>query len=110
MNTDDGKVIQSFPISGGVDASRFDPQSGLVFVSTFEGWIHVFHEDSPDHFSEVEKVQTERGAKTMGLDEKTGRVFVDTAEFGPAPAPTAERPHPRPAPIPGTFHLLAYSR
>ncbi|MGE5326208.1 MAG: YncE family protein, partial [Deltaproteobacteria bacterium] len=78
MNADDGKVIQSFPISAGVDASRFDPQTGLIFVSTFEGWIHVFHEDSPDRFSEVEKVQTERGAKTMGYDAKTGRLFVDT--------------------------------
>ncbi len=110
INTDDGKVVQSFAISAGVDASRYDPQTGLLFVSTFEGWIHVFHEDSPDRFSEVEKAQTERGAKTMGYDSKTGHIFVDTAEFGPAPAPTPERPHPRPAPIPGTFHLLVYSR
>lgn len=61
-------------------------------------------------YSEVEKVKTEVGAETMGFDSKTGRIFVDTAEFGPAPAPTAERPHPRPAPVPGTFHLLVYSR
>ena len=110
MDADNGKVIQSFPISAGADADRYDPKSGLIFVSTREGWIHIFHQDSPEHFSEVEKVKTEVGAKTMDFDSKTGRLFVDTAEFAPAAAPTAERPHPRPAPIPGTFHLLVYSK
>jgi DNA-binding beta-propeller fold protein YncE len=110
INADGGKVIQSFPISGGADADVYDPNTGLIFVSTREGWVHIFHEDSPDHYSEAGKVKTELGAKTMGYDPKTDRFFVDTAEFGKAPAPTSERPHPRPAPIPGTFRLLVYSR
>jgi DNA-binding beta-propeller fold protein YncE len=108
MNADDGKVIQSFPISAGADASVYDPKTGQVFVSTREGWIHIFHEDSPDKFSEVGKIKTELGAKTMGFDPKTSRLFVDTSEFKPAGAPTGENPHPRPTPVPGTFHLLVY--
>jgi len=110
MNADDGKVIQSFPISGGADADVYDPTSGFVFVSTREGWVHIFHEDSPDHYSEAGQVKTELGAKTMAYDPKTQNIFVDTAEFGKPPAPTKERPHPRPAPVPGTFHLLIYER
>ncbi|MGH9497711.1 MAG: YncE family protein [Terriglobales bacterium] len=110
MNADDGKVIQSFPISGGADADAYDPKTGLVFVSTREGWIHIFHEDSPDHYSEAGKVKTEFGAKTMAYDAKTERIFVDTAEFGKAPEPTKENPHPRPVTVPGTFHLLVYAR
>ena len=109
MNADDGKVIQSFPISGGADADVYDSKSGLIFVSTREGWVHIFHEDSPDHYSEAGKVKTEFGAKTMAYDPKTERIFVDTAEFGKAPAATKEHPHPRPLPIPGTFHLLVYA-
>lgn len=108
MNADDGKVIQSFPISSGADADVYDSTSGLIFVSTREGWVHIFHEDSPDHYSEAGKVKTELGAKTMAYDPKTKRIFVDTAEFGKAPAPTTEHPHPRSAPIPGTFHVLVY--
>jgi hypothetical protein len=110
MNADDGKVIQSFPISSGADAEVYDPKTGLVFVSTREGWVHIFHEDSPDRYSEAGKVKTEFGAKTMAYDPKTERIFVDTAEFGKAPNPTREQPHPRPAPVPGTFHLLVYER
>jgi YVTN family beta-propeller protein len=109
MNADDGKVIQSFPISNGADADVYDPKTGLVFVSTREGWVHVFHQDSPDHYSEAGKVKTEFGAKTMAYDSKTEHIFVDTAQFGKAPEPTKDRPHPRPAPIQGTFHLLVYA-
>jgi YVTN family beta-propeller protein len=110
LNADTGKVIQSFPISAGVDAAAYEPDTGLVFVATREGMIHVFHEDSPDKFSVVETVKTEYGAKTMGLDTKTHNLFVDTADFGPAPAPSPQRPHPQPAPIIGTFRVLVYGR
>ena len=109
MNADDGKVIQSFPISNGADAEVYDRKAGMVFVSTRDGWVHLFHQDSADHYSEAGKVKTEFGAKTMAYDSNTGRIFVDTAEFGKAPEPTKERPHPRPAPLQGTFHLLVFA-
>jgi len=110
MDADNGRVVQSLPISAGVDAAAFDSATSLLFVSTREGMIHIFHQDSPDKLSEVETLKTEYGAKTMGLDTKTHRVFVDTADFGPAAAPTAQQPHPRRAAIPGTFHVLVYGR
>jgi YVTN family beta-propeller protein len=110
LDADNGKVVQSFPISAGADANIFEPETGLIFVSTREGNVHIFHEDAPDKYSEVQTVKTELGAKTMALDSKTHNLYLTTADFGPPPAPTAERPHPNPAPIPGTFHLLIYGR
>jgi DNA-binding beta-propeller fold protein YncE len=110
MDADNGHVIQSFPISGGVDAAAYEPATGLVFASTREGMIHIFHEDSPDKFSEVETVKTEFGAKTMGLDSKTHHLFVDTADFGPPLTPSADRPRPQRTAIPGTFRVLVYGR
>src|SRR6266576_1615588 len=47
MDADTGKVIQAFPISSGVDADAYDPDTRLLFVSTRDGWIHIFHEESP---------------------------------------------------------------
>jgi outer membrane protein assembly factor BamB len=110
LNSDTGKVIQSFPISSGVDAAAYDAETGLIFASTREGMIHVFHQDSPDKYSEVETVKTEFGAKTMGLDTKTHNLFVDTVDFAPPAAPTADHPNPGRTPIPGTFHVLVYGR
>jgi hypothetical protein len=72
--------------------------------------IHIFREESPDKFSEVETVKTKFGAKTMGLDTKTHNLFVDTADFGPPAAPTADRPRPQRTAVPGTFRVLVYAR
>ncbi len=110
MNADNGKVIQSFAISNGADAEVYDPETRLIFVSAREGWVHIFHEDSPDHYSEAGKVKTEFGAKTMAYNPETQYIFTDTADFEKAPEPTKEHPHPRPRPVPGTFRLLVYAR
>jgi hypothetical protein len=88
-----------------VDAAAFEPETGMIFASTREGKIHIFHEDSPNKYTEVETVKTEFGAKTMGLDTKTHNIFVDTADFG-SPA-SSGRPG---AAVPGTFHVLVYAR
>jgi YVTN family beta-propeller protein len=110
MDTDSGKIIQTFPIGAGVDTNIFEPSSGLLFTAAREGTLHVFHEDSPDKFSVVETVKTEFGARNMALDPKTHMLFIDTSDFTAAPAPTAEQPHPQPTPVAGTFRLLVYGR
>lgn len=107
MDADTGKVLQSEKISGGVDAAVFEPGTGNLFVSTREGMIHIFHEDSPEKLSEEETVKTEFGAKTMALDTKTHNLYVSTADFAP---PEAGKANARRRPIPGTFHLLIYGR
>src|ERR1700694_4316818 len=110
MDADSGKVLQSLPISSGVDGNVFDPDSGLLFVATRAGKLHIFHEDSPDKLTEVETVTTEFGAKTMNIDPKTHNLFLVTADFGAPGPPTKKHPHPERAPVPGTFRLLVYGR
>jgi YVTN family beta-propeller protein len=111
MDADTGKIIgQPFPIGDRVDTNVFDPDTGLVASSTRQGTIHIFHEDSPDRLTEVETVNTEFGAKTMGLDPKTHNLFVDTSDFDPPAAATAGQRSPQPRAKPGTFRLLIYGR
>jgi hypothetical protein len=111
MNADSGKIIQSLPISAGVDGSVYEAGTALLFVSTRDGKVHIFHEDSPDKLTEVETLKTEFGAGTIGIDPKTHNLFLTTADFGPAPAaPTKENPEAERKPIPGTFRVLIYGR
>jgi DNA-binding beta-propeller fold protein YncE len=110
MNADNGKLVMTLPIGAGVDATAFDPETQLAFSSNGEGTLTIIHEDAPDKFSVVENVATQRGARTMALDQKTHKVFLITAEFGPSPAPTTEQPRPRPSVIPGSFTLLVFGR
>jgi YVTN family beta-propeller protein len=110
MDADTGKVLQTFPIGSGVDTNIYEPETGLLFTAVREGALHIFHEGSPDKFSFVETVKTEFGARNMALDPKSHKLFIDTADFGPAPAPTADQPKPQPVPVSGTFRLLVYGR
>lgn len=101
-----GKMIAQVPIGGGVDAGAFDPSSQLAFASNGDGTLTVVHEDSPTTFHVVTTVTTRPGARTMGLDPRTHRIYTVTSAFGPTPAPTPSEPHPRPSLVPGTFALL----
>jgi hypothetical protein len=93
-----------------VDATAFDPENGLAFSSNGEGTLTVVHEDSPDKFSVLENVVTQKGARTMALDLKTHLIYLATAEFEAVPAPTKEQPHPRPSIVPGSFVVLVMGK
>jgi YVTN family beta-propeller protein len=110
VDADSGKVLSTLPIGRGVDAARFDPETGLAFASCGEGVLTVIREESPDKFSVLENVPTQTGARTMALDEKTHNVFLVTAQFGPSPAPTADQPHPRPTILPDSFVVLVFGK
>ena len=105
-----GKEVAMIPIGQGTDANRFDPATQLVFASCGDGTITVAHEDSPDKYTVVQTIMTQRGARTMGLDTKNHNIYTVTSELGPTGPPTAEIPRPRPTLVPGTFTLFIYSR
>ena len=110
VDTASGKVVATPPIGEGVDANAFDPGTGLAFSSNGSGTLTVVRAEAPDKYTVAQNVPTQRGARTMALDEKTHRVFLVTADFGPAPAPTADQPRPRPPMVPDSFTILVVDR
>jgi DNA-binding beta-propeller fold protein YncE len=107
VDADSGKVLATPAIGDGVDATTFDPETGLAFASCGQdGVLSVVKEESPTKFSVAETVTTQKGARTLALDAKTHNVFVVTAQFGPRPAATADNLHPRPAIVPDSFVVL----
>ncbi len=107
VDADSGKVVATPAIGDGPDAAAFDPGSKLAFSSNGQdGTLTVIKQSGPDKYSVVQTLPTARGARTMTLDQKTHKIYLATAEFGPAPAPTAANPHPWPSIKPGTFKLL----
>lgn len=105
-----GKVVASLPIGAGVDAAAFDPMTQLAFSSNGEGTMTVVKEETPDKFTVLENVATQRGSRTMALDAKTHKIYMASATYGPPPAPTADRPNPRPSMVPGSFMVLVIDR
>jgi len=80
VNSDNGKVVASYPVGDKVDASVFDPASKVVFSSTGDGHVYAFHQDSPDAYTALEVISTVQGSKTMTMDKKTQRLFVPARE------------------------------
>jgi YVTN family beta-propeller protein len=105
-----GKQVALVPIGEHPDAAAYDKKRGVVYSSNGEGSLSVIHQDSANHYSLVETVPTQRGARTMALDAVSGTVYLVTADFGPAPAATPEQPHPRPAPIADSFVVLVVGK
>lgn len=110
VNMHTGKVVASPTVGDGVDAAGFDPATQLAFTSNGEGTITVVREDTPDKYTVVQTVPTQRGARTMAVNPRTHRLYTVTAEFGPTPAATPDRPRPRPPMIPGSFVVLELDR
>lgn len=101
-----GRQVALVPIGEHPDAAAYDPKRAAAFSSNGEGTLTIVHQDAADRYSVTGNLPTQRGARTMALDAATGRIYLVTAEFGPAPAASAEQPHPRPAPIADSFVVL----
>jgi YVTN family beta-propeller protein len=90
-----GKIVTEVANGAYADAANFDAKERLVYSSNGEGSLTVVHQDTPDTYTVLGKVDTMMGAKTMAVDHKTHRVYTVSAQFGPAPAATEKNPHPR---------------
>ncbi len=108
MDSRNGKVLAEVPIGAGVDANAFDPGTQLAFASCGDGTVTIAHEDSPEALTVVQSLATERGARTMALDESTHRIYLATAKVEPAAANGASGAQGRPRFVPGSFHVLVY--
>lgn len=106
-DADSGKAVARVPIGEGPDGAAFDARRGLVFSSNGEsGTLTIVHEDAPDRYSVIANAPTQNSARTMALDQASGRVYLPAARFGARPAPSAAQPRPRPAVAPGSFTIL----
>ena len=100
MNTENGKVEAALPIGAGVDATGFD--RGQAFASCRDGSLTVVGEKNGTWDVE-QTVKTVVGARTMGVDPSSQKIYLPTAELEPV---TTGRPRPKP----GTFMIVEVAR
>jgi len=103
MSSETGKVLADLPIGVGVDATKFD--AGHAFASCRDSSLFVVDEKSGT-FVITQTVKTPAGARTMGVDSSTHKIYLPTAEFEDQPAGSTGRPKAKP----GTFMIVEVSR
>ena len=109
LDTETGKVVTTVPIGAGVDGCAFDDSTQLAFASCGDGTTTIAKEEAPNKLTVVQVLKTERGARTMALDQRTHRIYLPTAQFAPALSPSPGASPARPSIVPNTLKLLVYA-
>lgn len=110
FNTGNGHILTTLPIGAGTDSAAYDPETHLIFTSNGEGTITVIQQHSANNYSVLDTVKTEPGARTMGLDSKTHRLFLSLADRAKQPQAKRGERRRRPPILPGTFRVLIVGR
>jgi YVTN family beta-propeller protein len=76
MSTKDGRVLGDIPIGPGVDAVKVE--DGQVFAGTAGSQLFV---GSAGQMKIDQTVKTAEGARTMGIDPTTHRIYLPAAEY-----------------------------
>jgi YVTN family beta-propeller protein len=100
-----GKVRQTLSTGKGADGVVFDPRQKLAFVSAGRAGTLSIVSVGKGKAAVVDTVPTQVSARTIALDERSGRVYLPAAQYGPTPAGGG-----RPAVKPGTFQTLVVGR
>jgi DNA-binding beta-propeller fold protein YncE len=104
------KVISTPPIGPGTDGAGFDPGTGLAFSANGGDATLTIVKLVNGKYETVDNVPTERGARTMAVDEKMHRAYLLAAEYGPAPEAKAGQKKARPPILPDSFHVLVVGK
>ena len=80
---DAGKVVATPAIGAGSDGAAFDPGTGYAFSSNGDGTLTVVQQTA-GKWDVVENIATERGARTVAVDEKTHKIYLPTAKTAPS--------------------------
>jgi DNA-binding beta-propeller fold protein YncE len=106
LDSHTGKIVATLPIGKNVDGAAFDPARGLAFSSNGDGTLTLVSDRDAAHPAVVGTVNTMKGARTIGIDTATHRLYLPTAEYAPAPSGGAGGAGNRPAAIPGSFTIV----
>jgi len=90
-----GAHVADLPIGGVVDAIALDLEHQRAFVGCGEGVVTVVSWTDATHYQVTATIKTQRGAKTLVYDAKTGCLFLSVAQYVAAPAPTDAQPEPK---------------
>ena len=76
---DTGKVVASPAIGANSDGAAFDPGTGYAMSSNGDGTLTIVGQTA-GKWDVLENIATERGARTIAVDEKTHNAYLPTAK------------------------------
>jgi DNA-binding beta-propeller fold protein YncE len=82
FDTTNGKIVQSLSAVGDCDDVFYDASRRRIYASGGEGAISVFEQHDPDHYKEVARITTMKGARTSFFSSESDRLFLAVRRRG----------------------------
>jgi len=86
MDTSSGKIVQTLAAVGDCDDVFYDQSRKRIYASGGEGAISVFEQQDADHYKEVARIATVKGARTSFFSPDLGRLYLAVRRQGSSPA------------------------
>jgi hypothetical protein len=86
FDTNAGKIVQSLPAVGDCDDVFYDEMRKRIYASGGEGGISVFQQNDADHYTELARIPTMKGARTSFFSPELDRLFLAIRRQGSQPA------------------------
>ncbi len=100
-----GAVLASVAIGQGPDGVAFD--DGYAFSSNGrDGTISMVAETTPGKWDQIATIETAKGARTIGVDQKAHKLYLPAAEMGPADPKSGKAG----AAVPDSFMVIVVGR
>jgi DNA-binding beta-propeller fold protein YncE len=77
FDTTSGRIVAELPCVQDSDDLYFDAARKRIYATGGEGYISVFRQSDPDHYSLLTKIRTAVGARTAGYSGKVGKKGFD---------------------------------
>jgi YVTN family beta-propeller protein len=82
FDTTTGKTVQRLPAVGDCDDVFYDQTGKRVYASGGEGAISVFEQQGSDHYKELARITTVKGARTSYFSPELDRLFLAVRRQG----------------------------
>jgi len=86
LDTNSGKTVQKLVAVGDCDDIFLDVKRKRLYATGGEGAISVFEQQDADHYREIARVPTVKGARTSFFSPELGRLYVGVRRQGSAVA------------------------
>lgn len=87
VDSETGKEITGVDVPDGIDDLYYDAKRKRLYASCGDGFLTVIKQSSPDAYEVVDKVATEKGAKTSLFDAATAHIYLAVPRQQGKPGP-----------------------
>ncbi len=86
FDTNNGNIVQKLPAVGDCDDVFYDKSRKRIYASGGDGAISVFEQKDADHYAELARISTVKGARTSYFSADLDRFFLAVRRQGSQPA------------------------